>query len=267
MAVEDIRVKLSFKGHRKRRKLRKLLGPSYLDHLLDIWLTAAEERINGELCGWDDEDLVWAASATVPYKGNANKLRQALLESGFLENNGGVSLKIHNWEKHQEWVIKTDDRKAKGKFARMVQQVKKDFCKPCSGHYSESDAESCPESCPLKGGGLCPFLATGTTPAPFLLPTYSLPAPYLTLPTHFSKETPYNPPLEGGSNKNNGFKNIVKLRCNGCSKEREITVIESVVKHLEKTGNTNIPALKIPCEHCEQVAGYEYMGAYDVCKT
>lgn len=242
MAVEDIRVKLSFKGNRKRRKLRKLLGPSYLDHLIDIWLTVAEERPTGELLGWDDEDLVAAASATVPYKGNINALKDALLESGFAEKNGAKNIKIHNWEKHQEWVIKSPDRSIKAKHAVIVREIRKLYCKDCPGHYnddiseiiSKMNQEIISEMCPLIISEMCPFRSrrsstgssTGSSPIPFLNPSYTLPSPYL-LPTNSLRNntTPCSPPsIKGGRGKS-------KVGGNGKGKNAELSGRELIERY------------------------------------
>jgi|GEM_PF-5328376 len=255
MAVEDIRIKINFKNHRKRRKLKKLLGPHYLDYLLDIWLTVAEEKPNGELVGWNLEDLVDAASATTKFRGNYLNLEEALIESGFLEKNGSNFYKIHDWESHQKWVIKSPDREAKARHAAMVREVKRNYCDKCTGHVSEM----CPEMCPLMISEMCPFMSTGSSPAPYLNPSFSL--PFLTY--SISNRTPCSPPLAGGQDKKNGFTNTVRLRCNGCHKECDVKVTDPVVLYLKKTKDTNIPALKMSCEHCEQYSGYEYLGVQD----
>jgi uncharacterized phage protein (TIGR02220 family) len=94
----DIRLLVSFKGHRKRLRLRKMLGDRYLDYLIDLWLTVAQDRPEGVLHGWDDLDIAIASG----YEGNAAALRDALLSCGFLEADAN-GYKIHDWDQHQGW--------------------------------------------------------------------------------------------------------------------------------------------------------------------
>lgn len=53
----DIRLLVSFKGHRKRKRFKMVIGLEATDYLIDLWLTAAEDRPDGILSGWDDTEL------------------------------------------------------------------------------------------------------------------------------------------------------------------------------------------------------------------
>ena len=256
--AEDIRIKMNFKGHRKRRKLRKLLGPSYLDHLMDLWLTAAEERPSGEFSGWDDDDLVYAASKTVPFKGSADKLKHALLDAGFADEIENI-LVLHNWKKHQEWVISEPSRIAKSRHANTVKKIKTDYYKDCHGHYSEDSSEVCSKGCPLFSSGDCPFKSQGAPPFPSL-PFPSL--PFLSLPAHLSKGTPYSPPQGGHeqSGKNNGIYVAVEIKCLECGEMQKLNVTKSAFQYMEK-GNMDIASLRVwPCSTCGTKGKYEYAG-------
>lgn len=211
----DIRVKINFKGHRKRRKLRKILGPNYLDYLMDIWLTAADEKPDGNLGGWDDDDLVSIASATVPYKGTADKLRGSLIEAGFLE----TTMDLHDWAEHQNWVVDAPNRQAKAKHASTVKKIKKEYYKECSGHYSEDNSEECSEECPLKSSKVCPFDPPSNPP--FLLPSFSFPSPFLLLSHPNGNNTPYRSPSRGTKKVGNNGDEFFIVYCEECNYELE----------------------------------------------
>ena len=108
----DIRVDVSFRGHRKRRKLRRILGLGSTDYLLDLWIGVAMTKPDGDLAGWTNEDLADEAG----WEGDANVFAQALKEAGFLDGEeGGYSL--HDWGDHQPWVVDAPKRSEKGKKA------------------------------------------------------------------------------------------------------------------------------------------------------
>lgn len=101
----DIRIATSFKNHRKRNRLKRILGPGATDYLLDLWITVAEQRPMGVLEDWDEFDIADAAGWT----GNAQEFVNALLEVKWLDKlNGWYS--IHRWKEHQSWVCGAPDR-------------------------------------------------------------------------------------------------------------------------------------------------------------
>ena len=95
----DIRLLISFKGHRKRKRLKMILGEGYLDYLIDLWLTAAEDRPDGILTGWDEIDIALAAGWE---HDNHQKLIDAFMECGFLDKYDEYYC-IHDWDEHQGW--------------------------------------------------------------------------------------------------------------------------------------------------------------------
>lgn len=54
------------------------------------------------LDGMDEIDIALKAR----WEGDANQFIKALLDAGFLENNGIGIYMIHGWTKHQPWVIR-----------------------------------------------------------------------------------------------------------------------------------------------------------------
>ena len=116
----DIRVSISFKGHRKRKKLKRLIGDGYLDHLLDFWIGVALHRPNGELAGWDSNDIADEAD----WNGDPEEFVSALIEAGFLELHGDVYY-CHDWEKWQGWVCGAPARSAKASKAAKAMWAKR----------------------------------------------------------------------------------------------------------------------------------------------
>ncbi len=101
----DIRISISFRGHRKRIKLEKTLGPKATSCLIDLWLTVAEQRPDGHLKGWDEGDIALAAG----YKRDPSKFVKGLIDCGFLEKDDN-GYQVHEWEKHQPWACGAEHR-------------------------------------------------------------------------------------------------------------------------------------------------------------
>ena len=110
----DIRLAISFRGHRKRKRLRLLLGPGSTDYLIDLWIATAMNHPNGILEGMDETDIALEAG----WEGeDAQKLVFALLECGFLEKNESGTYLLHDWEDHQGYVIHSEQRKTQARNA------------------------------------------------------------------------------------------------------------------------------------------------------
>ena len=101
----DIRLSLTFKGHRKRRKLRTLLGDNATDFLIDLWLSAAQDRPTGTLEGWGAEDIALAAG----WEGDSKVFVQAMEACRLIEISEGT-YHLHNWEEHQPWACRSRER-------------------------------------------------------------------------------------------------------------------------------------------------------------
>jgi hypothetical protein len=95
----DIRVDITFKGHRKRRRLQALLGPGATDYLIDLWITVAMERPQGVLRGWDSTDIALAAG----FPGDPEQLVSALYEAKLLDKDADGNCCLHDWKIHQPW--------------------------------------------------------------------------------------------------------------------------------------------------------------------
>lgn len=94
----DIRIAVSFLGHRKRKRLRMLLGAGSTDCLLDLWISTAMNHPSGVLSGMDEIDIALEAG----WDGDAQKFVDAMLQSGFLERMDDGTYRLHDWEEHQD---------------------------------------------------------------------------------------------------------------------------------------------------------------------
>lgn len=107
----DIRISLSFKDHRKRKKLQRRLGAAAVLALLDLWLSAAESRPDGILTDMDAEDVAIDAG----WEGDPQEFTTALLDIGFLDDENGVYC-LHDWIEHNPWASGADARSNKNRF-------------------------------------------------------------------------------------------------------------------------------------------------------
>jgi len=99
---KDIRLATSFKGHRKRKKLKRLLGFGAEVYLIDLWLTAAMDCPEGVLVGWDEEDI----ADSCDWDGDPQELVDALIECHWLEKDSDGEYALHDWCEHQGWACK-----------------------------------------------------------------------------------------------------------------------------------------------------------------
>jgi hypothetical protein len=160
----DIRISVSFKDHRKRKKLRSILGPGATDYLLDLWIAASVSRPSGVLTGLSEADIALDAG----WPGEPGELVSALLECGFLEKKDGVYI-LHDWADHQGYVVHSEERKQRAKEAaakRWNAKSKKDSC--------PEHANGMLTACPEHANGNAPLPAPTPAPAPTPVPT---PAP------------------------------------------------------------------------------------------
>lgn len=109
----DIRIAVSFKDHRKRKKLRILLGENATDYILDLWISTAMNHPTGVLTGMDEIDIALEAGWTK----DPHVLIKGLLESKFLEVSKKGVYSLHDWEEHQGYVVHAKDRSIKAKKA------------------------------------------------------------------------------------------------------------------------------------------------------
>lgn len=114
--AEDIRLDLSFVGHRKRKKLQLRLGHEGVVCLIDLWLMIAEHRPHGMLAGYDSEDIEIDAGWT----GEPGLFVETLCDLRFLDRDASGVYSAHNWEKRQAWVATEAIRSDKARLNRMA---------------------------------------------------------------------------------------------------------------------------------------------------
>ena len=102
----DIRIAVSFKDHRKRKKLKALLGPGSTDYLIDLWISTAMNHPSGVLTGMDDLDVAIEAG----WDGEPEIFISALMKCGFLEQNEDGTYFLHDWGIHQKYAIHAENR-------------------------------------------------------------------------------------------------------------------------------------------------------------
>jgi hypothetical protein len=108
MSEMDIRLLVSFKGHRKRKRLKRLVGPEATDYLIDLWLTVRQDRPEGILEGWDEIDI--AIAAGWPDDRDPKELVDALIDAKWLDFENGI-YSLHDWDEHQGWACGENRRK------------------------------------------------------------------------------------------------------------------------------------------------------------
>lgn len=129
----DIRVSVSFKGHRKRRRLRLVLGDNATDYLLDLWISTAMNHPSGVLDGMDEIDIALDAG----WEKDPQIFIDGLLSCGFLDRRPDGTYALHDWDDHQGYAIHANDRKAKAKKA-----AEKRWNAPCHAPSIKTDAPS-----------------------------------------------------------------------------------------------------------------------------
>lgn len=109
----DIRISVSFLNHRKRKRLKMLLGAGATDYLLDLWIASAMNHPDGILSGMDEVDIALEAG----WEGDPNEFIEALLICRFLEKDEKGVYSLHDWEEHQPWVVNAKARSEKARNA------------------------------------------------------------------------------------------------------------------------------------------------------
>lgn len=110
--AQDFRISVDWRGHHKRKKVKRRLGAAGVLAIQDLWSFAAERKPDGILSGMTPEDIAIA----VDYDGDPDELITTLVEVGLLEVVDGVYL-LHDWTENQPWVAGEPKRKASAKAA------------------------------------------------------------------------------------------------------------------------------------------------------
>jgi len=177
---KDIRVLTSFKGHRKRKRFKLVLGDAgATDYLIDLWLTAAEDRPDGILAEWDEIDIALSCG----WEGEPKKLIDALVETKWLDVLEDGTYALHDWSTHNAYAADAKARSeaargaAKARWDRKLGRTKK---KPAiQAEQCDNDADSCdsnadamPEQCDSDADAM-PKPEKGNAPSPSPSPSPS----------------------------------------------------------------------------------------------
>ena len=108
----DIRLSLEFFDHPKTKKLRKRLGIEGVMALLKLWTWTAGNRPGGILTGLDAEAVELAAD----WDGEEGAFVAELLALRLLDEDDSV-FSIHDWEEHQAYASKSEERSNKARKA------------------------------------------------------------------------------------------------------------------------------------------------------
>jgi len=154
----DIRVAYSFKGHRKRKKLSRLLKTDATGYILDLWITAAQTRPDGDLKDWDEMDIADAAG----YQGDPDGFVQALIKCQLLEATDNGCYCLHDWRTHQPYVFYAPHRQTRARkaaAARYSTKWKKQ--KKVIVQCAECDAKAPVDVLVLDDKGVCTYCREG----------------------------------------------------------------------------------------------------------
>lgn len=113
MPVEDIRLRIDFRNHPKTKRLIRVLGDSGVRCLVWLWLGAAARRANGELYGWDAEEIELEAD----WNGPPHGLVDVLLQQGWLEKREDGLFVLHDWKSEQPFVTGAPERSQRASHA------------------------------------------------------------------------------------------------------------------------------------------------------
>lgn len=151
----DIRIAVSFKGHRKRKRLKMMLGPGSTDYLIDLWISTAMNHPDGRLVGMDEIDIALESG----WDGDPQQFVDAMLKCCFLDRcDDGYCL--HDWEDHQLYAMHAEERKERARNAAARRWGKK------------RNAGSMPEAMPNNAGSM-PEAMPLPSPTPSPIPSPS----------------------------------------------------------------------------------------------
>jgi hypothetical protein len=154
----DIRISVSFRNHRKRKRLKMILGPGSTDYLLDLWIATAMNRPSGVLHDMDEVDIAFDAG----WEGDPKEFVGALVKCGLMDFDGST-YSMHDWEDHQGYVVHADVRKERARKAASKRWESKDNAESVPQACSEH-ADSMPQACDQHDNGYAP------SPAPIPIP-------------------------------------------------------------------------------------------------
>ena len=141
----DIRLAVTWRNHHKRVKLQRRLGPEGVLSFIDLMLAVAQNKPDGLLCGWDNEDIALSAGWT----GDADLFVETLIQVRLVDRDGDGRCSIHDWEEHNAFAAAARTRSEKARKAAKAKWERRLGAKEqCSSNaqamlkHSSSDANS-----------------------------------------------------------------------------------------------------------------------------
>jgi hypothetical protein len=133
----DIRLAVTFRDHRKIKKLRLMIGDRAVEYLTNFWLGVATVAPGGELIGWDVDDIAHEAR----FEGNPQDFVDALLHPRvhLLDMLGENHYYVHDWEENNSWAAKAQRRSAAARKASETRWSKR--------ADADADAVALPSQC------------------------------------------------------------------------------------------------------------------------
>ena len=157
----DIRISVSFMGHRKRRKLRLVLGENSTDYLIDLWISTAMSHPTGRLNGMDEIDIALAAG----WDKDSALFVAGLMRCGFLDRHEDGTYALHDWEEHQGYAVHAEARSAKSKKAAETRWKARNDA-PSIEKHATSNAPSTISNAPIPAPIPAPVPAPVPVPSP-----------------------------------------------------------------------------------------------------
>ena len=109
-----IRVRTNFYTHKKTVRLRRLIGNDAYWLPPRLWAYAAENQPDGDLTGYDSDELSELVGYVKDASSNATSMLQALKDAGFVDEDN----RIHDWEEHNGYHQKYSERAKNAAVAR-----------------------------------------------------------------------------------------------------------------------------------------------------
>jgi hypothetical protein len=105
-AMEDFRIKTSWRTSRKRRRIHRELGADGVLAVVDLWAYVAAERPSGDLAGLTDQDIEDEAA----WDGEPGSLIAALIREKLIDGEPGAR-RVHDWAAHNPYVAGHEERR------------------------------------------------------------------------------------------------------------------------------------------------------------
>ena len=118
--IDDIRIKVSWRNHRKRIKLHKLLGLEGEVYWINLLLAVRENKPDGNLTNMDEYDIASDAG----YSGDPKDFVNALIECKLLDKNKKF-FKVHDWQEHNPYACHSKERSEKARKAAEIRWHKR----------------------------------------------------------------------------------------------------------------------------------------------